>query len=212
MIDKSAHYYADSSNPSSSQMSYQDSFLRLFRDISKLQWVRESFSSHSKHYESLQKRQKKEQTINATLLEKQLNDNNEIQETAERIQQSETKLNDIEHQLKDARKMLDDLLKDKRRLDRLCDELHMLYDEVVPAISDNPGFDDEQNLKKEVYHLHQSIPEIEADIDRYLIAQKELHDARESIAKAMMLLPGASAFLNRQTMMPKNLHKKQMNI
>ncbi|KAI9497875.1 hypothetical protein BDB00DRAFT_784391 [Zychaea mexicana] len=71
---------------------------------------------------------------------------------------------------------------------------------VVPAISDNPGFDDEQTLKREVYHLQQSIPQIEADIDRYLIAQKELHDARESIAKAMMLLPGASAFVNRQTM------------
>ena len=64
-------YYADSSNPSSSSMSYQDSFLGLFREISKLQWVRESFSSHSKHYEGLQKRQKKEQNIKTSLLEKQ---------------------------------------------------------------------------------------------------------------------------------------------
>ncbi|KAI8141480.1 hypothetical protein BJV82DRAFT_177520 [Fennellomyces sp. T-0311] len=96
--------------------------------------------------------------------------------------------------------MLDDLTMNKRRLDRFCDELHMLYDEVVPAISDDPGFDDEQNLKKEVYHLQQSIPQTEADIDRYLIAQKELHEAREAIAKAMMLLPGASTYVNRQTM------------
>ncbi|KAG2225604.1 hypothetical protein INT45_013715 [Circinella minor] len=129
----------------------------------------------------------------------------------ERIKQSETKLNDIQHQLKDARKMLDELLKDKRRLDRLCNELHFLYDEVVPAISDNPGFDDEQNLKKEVYHLQQSIPQIEADIDRYLIAQKELHDARELIAKAMMLLPGASAFVNRQTMVSYGINTTHSN-
>ena len=60
-------HYADSSNASSSQLSYQDSFLQLFREITKLQWVRESLSSHSKHYEGLQQRHKKEQTAKIKL-------------------------------------------------------------------------------------------------------------------------------------------------
>lgn len=51
--------------------SYQDRFLWLLRQITKLQWVRESLPSHSKYHEAL--RQKYEKEVNTkTRLERSL--------------------------------------------------------------------------------------------------------------------------------------------
>lgn len=40
--------------------SIQERYIQLVRDITKLQWVRESIASHSKNYESLKKKIEKQ--------------------------------------------------------------------------------------------------------------------------------------------------------
>lgn len=52
-------------------MNYQDRFIRLVKEITQLQWVRESLPSHSKYYEGLKKKLDK-QTHLKSLSEKEL--------------------------------------------------------------------------------------------------------------------------------------------
>lgn len=40
--------------------SYQESYIRLVKEITQLQWVRESLPSHSKYYEGLKKKLEKQ--------------------------------------------------------------------------------------------------------------------------------------------------------
>lgn len=46
---------------------------------------------------------------------------------------------------------------------------------------------------------------MEACIHGYLAAQKELYEARDLLEKAMMVMPGAAGFLNRQTMVSRGI-------
>jgi hypothetical protein len=50
---------------------YQERFVSLIREITTLQWVRESLSSHSKYYEGLKKKLEKQVHLK-TLSEKEL--------------------------------------------------------------------------------------------------------------------------------------------
>lgn len=45
--------------------SYQDRYIRLVREITALQWVRESLPSHSKYYEGLKKKLEKQVHLKA---------------------------------------------------------------------------------------------------------------------------------------------------
>lgn len=49
----------------------QDRFLTLVREISELQWVRESLPAQTKHYQTLKQHQEREMHLK-TLLEKQM--------------------------------------------------------------------------------------------------------------------------------------------
>ncbi|KAI9316450.1 hypothetical protein BX666DRAFT_244002 [Dichotomocladium elegans] len=175
--------------------SYEDSFLHLLQEITRLQWVQESLPSHNKFYEEL--RQKETKIKNA--MERQSSTRDRGCNVAADMQMQE-KLERIQEQIVEAESMLDDLMTHKIRLDAVCDDLHTLYNEVVPAISDNPFFANEQTLEREVAHLAHLIPKIEVDIREYKLAQKELHQARECLDKAINLLPGASTFLDRKAL------------
>ncbi|CDS04079.1 hypothetical protein LRAMOSA07034 [Lichtheimia ramosa] len=188
------------SDSSTCSLSYEDSFLRLLREITRLQWVRESFPSHSKYYDGLQQKQQRLQKR----IEKYLAPTKET-DTSITMESLQHELQSIQEQIAVADDMLQDLLINKHELDAVCDELHSLYDEVVPAISDNPLFAGEQHLKREVTHLAHNIPHFESDIQGYQMAQKELHASLDCLDKAIKLLPGASRFLDRQAMVTRGI-------
>ncbi|KAI8343930.1 hypothetical protein BC941DRAFT_343114 [Chlamydoabsidia padenii] len=58
----------------------------------------------------------------------------------------------------------------------------------------------ERHLKEEATQLASDIPKIEMDIKSHMAAQKKLYEARDLMEKAMMTLPGASTFLDRQAL------------
>ncbi|KAI8089987.1 uncharacterized protein BX664DRAFT_146293 [Halteromyces radiatus] len=118
----------------------------------------------------------------------------------ERLRRCEVKLEDIKKQMNSAETMLQDLYANKNTLDTHCSSLHTLYDQIVPASPNDPSHIIEQHLKNEVLQLAYDIPRIENDIKSYSKAQKKLYESRELMEKAMMTLPGASTFLDRQAL------------
>ncbi|CAO3618225.1 unnamed protein product [Cunninghamella blakesleeana] len=219
--------------PSEPQL-YEDQFIRLLKEITKLQWVRESLPVQSKYYEGLKQRHKRELHLKE-LIEKQLQEHRKKQDASsnlrmlkrsssstsssntsihnetttsepsyseliERLRNSETKISDIETQLHSAESMLQDLRMNKHSLDTHCMDLHSLYDEIIPDTPNDPAHIIEQHLKKEVIQLANDIPRIENEIQSHTEAQTKLYEARENMEKAMMSLPGASTFLDRQAL------------
>ncbi|KAF7731666.1 hypothetical protein EC973_008836 [Apophysomyces ossiformis] len=213
------------------QPSYQDQFISLLKKITQLQWVRESLPSHSKYYEGLRQRYKREQHLHA-LYEKKLEEYRKRQDAVlpilrpirqtvngsssehkreetladlvEPLRQSQEKIIHMEAQMADAEEMLQDLMNNKLELDSVCDDMHTLYDEVV-LDTDTPAYVVEQHLKNEVIQLSHEIPEVEHTINVYVETQKCLYDARQRMEQAMMSLPGASTFLDRQAMASHSL-------
>ncbi|CAO3611142.1 unnamed protein product [Cunninghamella echinulata] len=101
--------------------------------------------------------------------------------------------------------MLQDLRMNKHSLDTHCMDLHSLYDEIIPEIHDDPAHIIEKHLKEEVIQLASDIPRIENDIQSHIEAQSKLYEARECMEKAMMSLPGASTFLDRQALASRSV-------
>ncbi|CAO3595511.1 unnamed protein product [Absidia cylindrospora] len=118
----------------------------------------------------------------------------------EQLRRCDAKLLDIETQIQSAETMLQDLRLNKRKLDTHCSDLHALYDEIVPITPDDPSHIIERHLKDEVSQLSDDIPQIEKDIKSHSGAQKKLYEARELMEQAMMTLPGATTFLDRQAL------------
>ncbi|KAI8384342.1 uncharacterized protein BYT42DRAFT_562188 [Radiomyces spectabilis] len=196
-------------------------FVALLKEITKLQWVRESLPSHAHHYEGLKQRYKREQHFKS-LLDNQLEEYRSKQDQSgvfrgkrlslgrssppessfvdiiEPLKRHEAAIAELETQLESAEHMLQDLLIHKQKLDDLCEHLHTLYDEVVPSAAYTSSTHTEQSLRTEVHDLAEAIPQIEHQIDTITQAQKKLYDARELMEKAMKTLPGAAAFLDRQ--------------
>ncbi|KAI8074456.1 hypothetical protein BC940DRAFT_288302 [Gongronella butleri] len=205
----------------SESQSYQDQFVHLLREITKLQWVRESLPVQSKYYDGLKQRYARESHVKA-LLEKQLQDFRTKQDSTsllmlrrnsndkkdeisytdviERLRRCEAKLKDVETQMQAAESMLQDLHINKHKLDTYCMELHMLYDEIIADSPDNSSQVIERHLKQEVIQLAENIPRIESEIDTHTRAQSKLYESRQLMEKAMMSLPGASTFLDRQAL------------
>ncbi|KAI9307421.1 hypothetical protein BJ944DRAFT_228628 [Cunninghamella echinulata] len=233
----------DSSQPitpfTSESPSYENQFINLLKEITKLQWVRESLPVQTKYYEGLKLRLKRELHLK-TLIEKQLqeyrqkhdansnlkilkrhskssspssssNNNNDVKsepsytDLIERLRHSEAKITDIETQIHSAESMLQDLRMNKHSLDTHCMDLHSLYDEIIPDIHDDPAHIIEKHLKEEVIQLASDIPRIENDIQSHTEAQSKLYEARECMEKAMMSLPGASTFLDRQALASRSV-------
>lgn len=98
---------------------------------------------------------------------------------------------------------MDELSEEKNKLDELCNQLHLLYDEVVV-----PGTEDifEQHLKNDVEQLDIEIPDVERKIKLYKEAQTKLYRARELIDVAMKTLPGAKSFMDKQALSSVNSH------
>ncbi|ORX51717.1 hypothetical protein DM01DRAFT_1408654 [Hesseltinella vesiculosa] len=200
--------------------SFQDQFIHLLKEITKLQWVRESLPVQSKYYEGMKQRYARESHLKA-LLEKQLqdfrkkqdasslamlrrnsNDKNESSyaDLIDRLRRCEAKLEDVETQMQSASTMLQDLHANKHKLDVLCMELHMLYDQIIADSQDDGSQIVERHLKQEVIQFAADIPRIQAEIDSHTKAQRKLYQARERMETAMMSLPGASTFLDRQAL------------
>ncbi|KAI8062338.1 uncharacterized protein B0P05DRAFT_581220 [Gilbertella persicaria] len=93
---------------------------------------------------------------------------------------------------------MDDLNEQKDKLDALCQQLHVLYDEVIIPDTEDASCVFEQHLKRDVEQLASDIPSIKHKIDVYTSAQHKLYKARELIETAMKSLPGASNFMDRQ--------------
>ncbi|KAG0178864.1 hypothetical protein DFQ28_003744 [Apophysomyces sp. BC1034] len=122
-----------------------------------------------------------------------------LSDIIEPLRQSQEKIHHIEAQMEDAEEMLQDLMENKRELDSVCNDMHVLYDEVVMD-TESPAYVVEQHLKNEVIQLSDEIPDLEHTIGIYVDTQKLLYEARQLMERAMMSLPGASTFLDRQAM------------
>ncbi|KAI9006272.1 hypothetical protein CLU79DRAFT_570714 [Phycomyces nitens] len=121
---------ASSSNPNQ-LVSYQDQFLEILRNISGLQWVRESLSTHSHHYQALEQRHKKE-TQQRNRLQKQLErqDKEKLSPNQETLDDLDQVLAGLQDQLNSANSVITDLNIEKQKLDRFCNRLHQLYQQV----------------------------------------------------------------------------------
>jgi hypothetical protein len=93
---------------------------------------------------------------------------------------------------------MDELNIEKQKLDKLCNELHALYNEIIIPDDQDSSYVFEQHLKKDVEQLSLDIPEIKSKIEIYKLAQAKLYQGRELIETAMKSLPGASTFMDRQ--------------
>lgn len=206
--------------------SYQDRYVQLVKEITTLQWVRESLPSHSKYYEGLKKKLEKQIHLKA-FSERELENyrlgkdyhssnasplqlrsmfnsssNNSSKSSYSNVIESvrfyENAIQELEAQIDQAKIMMDELNVEKRRLDDLCTELHTLYDQVIIPDSEDVSYVFGQHLKSDVEQLALDIPDIKSKIDTYKIAQAKLYEARELIETAMKSLPGASTFMDRQ--------------
>ncbi|KAG2215355.1 hypothetical protein INT46_011725 [Mucor plumbeus] len=179
----------------------QARYIQLVKDITQLQWVRESLPSHSKYYEGLKKKLEKQMHLK-TLSEKEFQQSNNHTKSFSNIIESvkfyENAIQQIQTQIDQAKIMMDDLNGEKQKLDNLCNQLHQLYDQVIIPDSEDSSFIFEQHLKKDVEQLATDIPNIKENIKTYTLAQGKLYQARELIETAMKSLPGASTFMDRQ--------------
>ncbi|CEP16938.1 hypothetical protein [Parasitella parasitica] len=199
----------------------QARYIQLVKDITQLQWVRESLPSHSKYYEGLKKKLEKQMHLK-TFSEKELinyqmekdhnsstskrtlfsHQNNGPPKSFSNIIESvkfyENAVQQIQAQIDQAKIMMDDLNSEKQKLDDLCTKLHQLYDQVIIPDPEDSSFIFEQHLKKDVEQLASDIPNIKENIKTYTLAQTKLYQARELIETAMKSLPGASTFMDRQ--------------
>ncbi|KAG1171754.1 hypothetical protein G6F70_006352 [Rhizopus microsporus] len=182
-------------------MDYQDRFVQLVKDITRLQWVRESLPSHSKYYESLKKKLEK-QTHLKVLSENELKEYQQRQDKSVRFY--DNAIQKLQFEMQQAKEVLQDLNTEKRKLDHLCDELHLLYDQIIIEDPEDATFIFGQHLKRDVEQLAADIPNIKKNIEVYKIAQAKLYEARELIESAMRSLPGAASFMDRQAIASKN--------
>ncbi|CAO3599547.1 unnamed protein product [Absidia cylindrospora] len=203
----------------------QHQFVTLLKEITHLQWVRESLPIQSKYYQDLKEQHERETHLKG-LLEKQIQEHRKKQDTTftgllilkrstssfdnktepsyseliERLRRCDGKRKDIETQLRSAETMLQHFNSNKHTLDTHCLTLHTLYDKTVPDLPDDPAHVIERHLKSEVLQLANDIPQIEKDITSHSGAQKKLYESRDLMEKAMMTLPGATTFLDRQAL------------
>ncbi|KAG2237134.1 hypothetical protein INT48_004636 [Thamnidium elegans] len=193
----------------------QERYIQLVRDITKLQWVRESIASHSKNYEGLKKKIEKqlhlkefsEKELNKYRMEKDFpnksnkNGTRTLRQVTESVRFYEIAVRKLQVQVTEARIM--ELNEEKDKLDELCKQLHLLYDQVVV-----PGTEDifEQHLRNDVEQLNIEIPDIESKIKLYKQAQTKLYKARELIDIAMKTLPGSTSFMDKQALSNVNSH------
>ncbi|KAI8641541.1 hypothetical protein BD408DRAFT_368082 [Parasitella parasitica] len=199
----------------------QARYIQLVKDITQLQWVRESLPSHSKYYEGLKKKLEKQMHLK-TFSEKELvsyqmekdhssstskrslfgHQTNSPPKSFSNIIESvkfyENAVQQIQSQIDQAEVVMDDLNGEKQKLDNLCAQLHQLYDQVIIPDPEDSSFIFEQHLKKDVEQLASDIPNIKQSIKTYTLAQTKLYQARELIETAMKSLPGASTFMDRQ--------------
>ncbi|KAI8339830.1 hypothetical protein BD560DRAFT_412540 [Blakeslea trispora] len=200
----------------------QERYIQLVKQITQLQWVRESLPAHSKYHEGLKKKLEKQirlkefsekelkkiqaekdqygSTIKRSLFSHSNNGSatKSYTNTIESVRSYESTIQQLEGQIEQAKLMMEDLNEEKKKLDSLCHELHVLYDEVILPDTEDSTYLFEQHLKKDVEQLAESLPDIKQKIDIYTQVQSKLYKARDLIETAMKSLPGASAFMDRQ--------------
>ncbi|KAK4518105.1 uncharacterized protein ATC70_001456 [Mucor velutinosus] len=199
----------------------QARYIQLVKDITQLQWVRESLPSHSKYYEGLKKKLEKQMhlksfsekelvnyqkerdhtssTSKRTLFSQQTNNHTKsFSNIIESVKFYENAIQQLQAQIDQAKIMMDDLNGEKQKLDNLCNQLHQLYDQVIIPDAEDASFIFEQHLKRDVQQLAADIPTMKENIKTYTQAQAKLYQARELIETAMKSLPGASTFMDRQ--------------
>ncbi|OBZ86755.1 hypothetical protein A0J61_05194 [Choanephora cucurbitarum] len=200
----------------------QERFIQLVKQITQLQWVRESLPAHSKYHEGLKKKLEKQirlkefsekelkkvqaekdhygSTIKRSLFSSSNSGSatKSYSNTIESVRLCENTIQQLESRIEQAKLMMEDLNKEKAKLDSLCHQLHELYDEIILPDAEDTAYAFEQHLKKDVEQLAQSLPDIKQKIDIYTQVQSKLYKARDLIETAMKSLPGASAFMDRQ--------------
>ncbi|KAI8979845.1 hypothetical protein BDF20DRAFT_913344 [Mycotypha africana] len=198
-------------------------FLQLVKDITKLQWVRESLPAHSNYYEGLKRKLEKQIQLknfsekdfkiyqkekdlkrSSIFHQQQQEQGTALNDKLESIKFYENAISQLQAQLNEAEVTLNEINDEKRRLDLLCEELHTLYDQVIMPDNEDSAYLFEQQLKKDVQQLNDDMPAIKAKLQNYSIAQSKLYKARDSIEKAMKSLPGASTFMDRQAIVATN--------
>ncbi|KAI7897889.1 uncharacterized protein BX663DRAFT_546842 [Cokeromyces recurvatus] len=217
----------------------QQKYIQLVKEITRLQWVRESLPSHSKYYEGLKKKLLKQIGLKE-FSEKELrnyqnekdnqhhysisklglfktNDTPTTTTTSstnliESVKFYENAIQQLQAQIDQAKIMMDELKEERIKLDKLCNELHVLYEQVIIDDPEDPTFIFEQHLKNEVEQLSNNIPNIEDKIKKYTVAQDKLYRARELIETAMKSLPGASTFMDRQAIVAKQIHNNPTSL
>ncbi|KAI8066139.1 hypothetical protein BDF21DRAFT_427185 [Thamnidium elegans] len=126
-----------------------------------------------------------------------------LRQVTESVRFYEIAVRKLQVQVTEARIMMEELNEEKDKLDELCKQLHLLYDQVVV-----PGTEDifEQHLRNDVEQLNIEIPDIESKIKLYKQAQTKLYKARELIDIAMKTLPGSTSFMDKQALSNVNSH------